>query len=129
MLILLQLDGLNNRSVICRVILFKSDDCIQSFKMPIVKNQLFHAIRGGGIRIESKVAERDSNSRGMLLPAPLARVWFRPLNVVSPTLLEDSVETYGDFFPGFIPINGKKVGQAFKRSIFGVQTGQIYRVF
>ena len=31
--------------------------------------------------------ERDSNSRGMLLPAPLARVWFRPLTHLSATSL------------------------------------------
>ena len=50
------------------------------------------------------------------------------VNVVSPTLLKDSVEKYGDSFPGFVPVEGEKVGQAFKRSVFGIQTGQIYRV-
>ena len=51
------------------------------------------------------------------------------INVVSPTLLKDSAEKYGDSFPGFVPVEGEKVGQAFKKSVFGIQTGQIYKVF
>lgn len=50
------------------------------------------------------------------------------INIVSPTLLADSVGTYGDFFPGFIPVDGEKVGLAFKKSILGIQTGQMFRV-
>ncbi|MEK6772871.1 MAG: short chain dehydrogenase [Bdellovibrionota bacterium] len=50
------------------------------------------------------------------------------INVVSPTLLKDSVGTYGPYFPGFLPVDGEKVAQAFKKSIMGIQTGTIYRV-
>lgn len=47
------------------------------------------------------------------------------INVVSPGLLEESVEAFGDFFPGFIPVPAAKVAQAFKRSVLGVMTGQV----
>lgn len=50
------------------------------------------------------------------------------INLVSPTLLEDSLNTYGAYFPGFIPVSGERVAQAFIKSVMGVQTGQIYRV-
>ncbi len=50
------------------------------------------------------------------------------INVVSPTLLKDSVDNYGDFFPGFAPVDGKKVAEAFKKAVLGVETGRIYKV-
>ena len=49
------------------------------------------------------------------------------INVVSPTVLTDSLSQYGDFFPGFRPVEGKVVAQAFKKAIFGIQTGQIIK--
>lgn len=51
------------------------------------------------------------------------------INVVSPTVLEESVPKYGPFFPGFIPVAGAKVGQAYKKAILGVQTGKVFKVF
>jgi NAD(P)-dependent dehydrogenase (short-subunit alcohol dehydrogenase family) len=50
------------------------------------------------------------------------------INVVSPTVLEDSMHKYADFFPGFIPVAGEDVAQAYKKSVMGIQTGQIFRV-
>lgn len=51
------------------------------------------------------------------------------INVVSPTLLEDSLKNYGAFFPGFIPTSGAAVAAAFKKSVMGVQTGQVFKVY
>ena len=51
------------------------------------------------------------------------------INIISPTLLTDSVSHYGEFFPGFKPIDGPSVGAAFKKAVMGIQTGQIFRVF
>ena len=50
------------------------------------------------------------------------------INAVSPTVLEESVGIYGNFFPGFIPVNGHLVGQAYKKSALGIQTGKIIKV-
>lgn len=49
------------------------------------------------------------------------------LNAVSPALLEDSVDAYADYCPGYEPVSGKKVARAYRRSIYGIQTGQIFR--
>src|ERR1700680_2669337 len=45
------------------------------------------------------------------------------INVVSPTILKESEAQMGSFFPGIIPVEGSKVGQAYKRAILGEQTG------
>ncbi len=50
------------------------------------------------------------------------------INAVSPSLLEESLDVYGDFFPGFIPVPGKRVAQAYIKSVLGVSSGQILRV-
>src|SRR6202051_5153961 len=50
------------------------------------------------------------------------------INVVSPTMLKESESQYAQFFIGMIPVEGWKVGQAYKRAILGAQTGRVYKV-
>src|ERR1700688_4337363 len=50
------------------------------------------------------------------------------INVVSPAYLRESEAKFGPFFPGIIPVEGWKVGQAYKRAILGAQTGRVYIV-
>lgn len=50
------------------------------------------------------------------------------INVVSPALLEESVEVYAELCPGFEPVPATKVARAYRKSIYGIQTGQIYHV-
>lgn len=50
------------------------------------------------------------------------------INVVSPTVLEESMDKYADFFPGFVPVPAARVAQAYKKSVLGVQNGQVFRV-
>ena len=50
------------------------------------------------------------------------------INVVSPTVFEESMASYGPFFPGFIPVPVARAAQAYVKSIEGAQTGRVYRV-
>lgn len=50
------------------------------------------------------------------------------INVVSPSLLTESVEAYGAFFRGVETVSAARVGLAYSRSVEGAQTGQVYRV-
>ena len=50
------------------------------------------------------------------------------INVVSPALLVESVEALGGFFPGFEPVAGKRVAQAYVKSIAGVMSGRVFKV-
>lgn len=51
------------------------------------------------------------------------------INSVSPTVLEESIDKYGTLFAGFEPVKAKSVALAFKKSIYGAQTGQSYNVY
>lgn len=50
------------------------------------------------------------------------------LNVVSPALLEASAKQYAVLCPGFEPVSAEKVGRAYRRSLYGIQTGQVFLV-
>src|SRR5579863_6979983 len=50
------------------------------------------------------------------------------INVVSPTVLRESMEAYGPYFPGSEGVAGKRVALAFAKSVEGAQTGQVYYV-
>jgi NAD(P)-dependent dehydrogenase (short-subunit alcohol dehydrogenase family) len=51
------------------------------------------------------------------------------INLVSPGVFEEAMETYGPFFRGFDPVPVARAARAFSRSIEGLQTGQTYRVY
>jgi NAD(P)-dependent dehydrogenase (short-subunit alcohol dehydrogenase family) len=51
------------------------------------------------------------------------------INIVSPTIVEESMASYGPYFRGYRPIPGKTVALAYSKSVEGGQTGQVYRVW
>ena len=51
------------------------------------------------------------------------------INVVSPTLLTESLEAYGPFFRGFETVPASRAALAYSRSVEGAQTGQLFKVW
>ncbi len=51
------------------------------------------------------------------------------INIVSPTVLQESLKSYGPFFTGFEPVAASRAALAYSRSVDGIQTGQVYRVW
>lgn len=50
------------------------------------------------------------------------------INVVSPSVLQESLESYGPYFHGFEAVPASRAALAYSRSVEGRQTGQVYRV-
>lgn len=50
------------------------------------------------------------------------------INAVSPSVLTESLGSYGPFFRGFESVAAAKVARAFSKSVEGKQTGQVYSV-
>lgn len=50
------------------------------------------------------------------------------INLVSPTVLEESLGAYAPYFPGFEPVTAHRAALAYCRSVEGAQTGKVYRV-
>lgn len=51
------------------------------------------------------------------------------INAVCPTLVEDSVEAYGNIFAGFDPVPMKRVVNGYVRSVEGNATGKVFRIY
>jgi hypothetical protein len=47
------------------------------------------------------------------------------INVVSPTVLEESMGKYADFFPGFVPVPAARVAQAYKNRYWGTDRSDL----
>ncbi len=50
------------------------------------------------------------------------------INCVSPTVVAEAMDSYGDYFRGFLPVEAAQVALAYSKSVEGLQTGKIYRV-
>ena len=51
------------------------------------------------------------------------------INIVSPTIVTESTDSYGQYFPGYEPVPGRRAALAYSKSVEGHQTGQIYKVW
>lgn len=51
------------------------------------------------------------------------------INVVNPSVLQESMETYGPYFHGFEPVPARRVALGYVKSVDGLQTGQVIRVW
>lgn len=50
------------------------------------------------------------------------------INIVSPTILTESLNEYGSYFRGFESVPVTRVALAYSKSVEGSQTGQVYNV-
>jgi NAD(P)-dependent dehydrogenase (short-subunit alcohol dehydrogenase family) len=53
----------------------------------------------------------------------------RRINAVSPTVLTESWDVFAGYFAGFESVPAARVALAYRRSVEGVQTGRVYRVW
>lgn len=51
------------------------------------------------------------------------------INAVSPSVLTEALDAYGDFFPGFEPVTAARAALAYQRSIDGIANGQVFKVW
>ncbi|TCV92406.1 NAD(P)-dependent dehydrogenase (short-subunit alcohol dehydrogenase family) [Luteibacter rhizovicinus] len=50
------------------------------------------------------------------------------INAVSPTILTESMGSYGPYFRGFEPVPAARAALAFSRSVEGAETGRVYKI-
>lgn len=106
-------------------------------QISLVLNGLEYIKDGGSFTLITGIMNRDfvkngtaaavTNSavEGFVQSAALDLPRGLRINAVSPAVLEDSVDTYAELCPGFEPVSGEKVGRAFRRSFYGIETGKV----
>ena len=52
----------------------------------------------------------------------------RRINAVSPTVFEEALDRYADYFPGFLPVPVAHAAAAYVRSIEGTETGRVFEI-
>jgi hypothetical protein len=50
------------------------------------------------------------------------------INIVSPTVLTESMDKFGEYFRGYESVSASRVGLAYSKSVEGAQTGEVFRV-
>jgi NAD(P)-dependent dehydrogenase (short-subunit alcohol dehydrogenase family) len=97
---------------------------------------------GGSITLTSGILSEDPIAMGTILSTlngavngfvvgaagELLQQGIR-INVVSPGIVEDSMEAIGAYFPGHNPVPMERVVNGYVKSIEGVRTGEIINVF
>ncbi len=76
----------------------------------------------------SAAAMVNGSLEGFVRAAAIDMPAKQRINLVSPALLVESVEQYRGFFEGFHPVPAATVALAYRKSIMGQQTGQIFCV-
>lgn len=51
------------------------------------------------------------------------------INVINPSVLQESMDGYGPYFYGFEPVPATRVAQAYVKSVDGLHTGRVYKVW
>lgn len=80
------------------------------------------------IRMGAAASTVNRALEGFVIAAAIELPRGLRINLVSPSLIEESLPQFGDLAPGVIPVSAARVAQAYKRSILGAHTGQIYKV-
>ncbi|WP_410209204.1 short chain dehydrogenase [Aquirhabdus sp.] len=81
------------------------------------------------IRLGVNATTANAALEGFVLAAAAEFSHGIRINIVSPTVLQESLKSYGSFFIGFEPVAASRAALAYSRSVDGIQTGQVYRVW
>ena len=81
------------------------------------------------IRYGASAASVNKAVEGFAIGAAIELPRGIRINVVSPTVLEESMPSYGPYFVGFEPAAAARVALAYARSVDGLETGKVYGVW
>lgn len=102
----------------------------------LVRTGLTHVSERGSFTLISGIPSRDpvissaaaAMANGAIeafVRAAALEITPRRINVVSPSVFTESLEEYGDFFPGFVPVPLAEVARGFQKAVEGAITGQV----
>lgn len=108
-------------------------------QIDLVRQGLPHVAERGSFTLITGVLSRDpiptSSAAAMangaveaFVRAASIEIAPQRINAISPTVFTESLEKYGDFFPGVPPVPLAEVAQAYTRSIEGAHTGRVYEL-
>lgn len=109
-------------------------------QVELVRQGLPYVTEGGSFTLVTGILARDPIPTGavaslangaiesFVMAAAIELPRGQRINAVSPTVFEESLDVFGDYFPGFDAIPVSRAAAAYVRSVEGRQTGRIYQV-
>lgn len=79
------------------------------------------------IRYGASASMINAAINGFVLGAAIEMPKAIRINVVSPTIVAESLEAYGPYFRGYEAVAADKVALAYCKSVEGLQTGKVFR--
>lgn len=80
------------------------------------------------IRYGSAASMVNGALNSFVLAAAIEMPKKQRINCVSPTVITEAMDSYGDYFRGFVSVSAARVALAYSKSVEGLQTGKVYRV-
>lgn len=101
----------------------------------VVRTGIAHIAPTGSFTLISGIPSRDPVMSGSaaatangaveaFVRAAAIEIAPRRINVVSPSVLTESLEAFGEFFPGYPDVPGAEVARGFRKAVEGAATGQ-----
>lgn len=102
----------------------------------LVRTGLDHVSARGSFTLVSGIPARDPVVSGVaaatvngaieaFVRAAAIEIAPRRINAVSPSVFTESLADFGDFFPGFAPVDLADVARGFQKAVEGAATGQV----
>ncbi|MER7014230.1 short chain dehydrogenase [Saccharopolyspora sp. NPDC000359] len=102
----------------------------------LVRTGLEHVAPRGSFTLISGIPSRDPVVSGAaaatvngaieaFVRAAAIEIAPRRINVVSPSVFTESLADFGDYFPGFPPVDLADVARGFQKAVEGAATGQV----
>lgn len=102
----------------------------------LVRTGLDHVTERGSFTLISGIPSRDPVVSGAaaavangaieaFVRAAAIEIAPRRINVISPSVFTESLDDFGDFFPGFAPVDLADVARGFQKAIEGAATGEV----
>jgi len=85
------------------------------------------ALSGDPIPFGSSVSMVNAAVEGFALGASIEMPRGLRINVVSPNVVEESMEKVGTYFRGHVPVPAARVALAYSKSVEGLLSGQVFR--
>ncbi|MFF3497128.1 short chain dehydrogenase [Streptomyces sp. NPDC002795] len=102
----------------------------------LVRTGLDHVSERGSFTLISGIPSRDPIVSGAaaatvngaieaFVRAAAIEIAPRRINVISPSVFTESLDDFGDFFPGFAPVDVADVARGFQKAVEGASTGEV----
>lgn len=81
------------------------------------------------IRFGSSASMVNGALNSFVIAAAIEMPAKQRINCISPTVITEAMDSYGDYFRGYESVSAERAALAYSKSVEGMQTGKVYCVY